>query len=419
MSVKRWMLAGVAAGALVLSACGSKEAEKKEEEKPAAAEKAPEKENEKEKEKEEKAEEKTADKNDAKDDKNFNKMIEERTEGDIDVLMTNNETGMEHKFSDDVTLTLDRYQIVHVENMNESAKDDFDGKEEGYVLSYELTLDNQSKEDVYFTSSVDLLADDGVDHIIKRVGYMDRDDWMKDESNDNASQFSAGKSFTGIFAHTMTKAQYEKLKSPTLTVDKPWLDDDVTKTIGENAVFKLPFNEEGAEKAEASGKLYQDRMVTDSIADKELFYEKTDIGKTEEVDGLKVTLEGVQYANVVPAEGYQDSFKDFGDENPVALTAKITVENGSDQAIAKDLMHEKLIVDDNRTTYMSQGTLQPRNIGMLEAGAKEEFLTVFLMRKDEFSIYKKLELQYGPFTDDNAKPLFKEKKVKFDLPMKK
>ena len=67
----------------------------------------------------------------------------------------------------------------------------------------------------------------------------------------------------------------------------------------------------------------------------------------------------------------------------------------------------------------NQGMLEPNYSGTSNPGDKDEFLTVFLFRKDEFDIYKKLELQVGPLKDSEAKELFKEKTVTFDLPMNK
>lgn len=78
----------------------------------------------------------------------------------------------------------------------------------------------------------------------------------------NFSQYSKGKTFTGMNAHSMTKAQFDKLSSPTLKIDTLFLNDDVSQKLGEAAVFKLPFNDEGAEKAAVSSQLYQDKMVT-------------------------------------------------------------------------------------------------------------------------------------------------------------
>ena len=71
-----------------------------------------------------------------------------------------------------------------------------------------------------------------------------------------------------------------------------------------------------------------------------MLFEKVDINETKEIDGVKITLNGVQYANVTPTEAYSNSFSNFGDSGLVALTAKMTIENGSDTPFDKFLLIE-------------------------------------------------------------------------------
>lgn len=346
----------------------------------------------------------------------LNPFIAEDLNADVEVVYTNKNPELTHEFSEEVSIQIDEYQIMHVSNMDESSKSNFDGEDEGYVLTYKMSLVNNSNEDVYYAGGVSLLGDDGVDNIIPRKHLVDREQWLKDDSTENPSQYSKEKTFTGMNAHSMTKEQFEKLSSPTLKIDALFLNDDVSQKLGEAAIFKIPFNEEGVEKAAVSSQIYPDKMTTDNIAEKELFFEKTDINETKEIDGVKITLNGVQYANITPTEGYKDSFSNFGDSGVVALTAKITVENGSDTPFDKFFVDRKLIVDENRGTVLSQGMLEPTYRGTFNPGDKEEFITVFLFRKDEFDIFKELELQVGPLKDSDAKPLFKEKTVTFVVP---
>ncbi|GIN95487.1 hypothetical protein J6TS1_13570 [Siminovitchia terrae] len=416
MNVKKFVMLMMAV--LLLGACGSKADDKKEKAKPASTEEKADDKKTVEADAEQKDEEKKSAKKED-DGSELNSYIKEKTGGDVKVVYTNKNPGLKHAYSEDVTIEIDEYQIVHVSNMNESAKTDFDDENEGYVLTYKMTLDNKADEDVYYAGGVSLLSDDGGEYIIPRQHFVDRDEWLKDDSTEHASQYSKGKSFTGMNAHSMTKAQFEKLTTPTLKIDSLFLDDDVSKKLGEDAVFKLPFNEGGAKKAETTAELYQDKMVTDNIADKEIFFQKTDMKETKEIDGVKITLDGVQYANVTPTDAHADRFTNFGDGGLVALTVKTTIENGSETPFDKFLIDRKLIIDDDRGTMFNQGMLEPSYSGTFNPGDKDEILTVFLFRKDEFDIFKKFELQIGPLKDENAKALFKEKSVSFDLPVKK
>ena len=347
---------------------------------------------------------------------NINPTIEEATGGDVEIVFTNTNPGLTHAYSDKVTLSIEEYQIVHVSNMNESAKYNFDDEEEGYVITFKLGFENNLDEDVFYNASTMMLSDDGTENLYMKSGLVERDDWLKGDNEDLGRQFGPGK-YTGMQSYTMTKAQYERLTAPTYTFDIPTLEDDFNKRIGKEAVFKIPFNEAGAEKASKSSALYADKMVTDTIADKELIFAKEDMNETQKIDEVSITLEGIQYADIKPTTAHAARFTNFGDGPLVALTAKLQVKNDSNEAFAKSLIDKRLILDQNRGAMLSQGMLEPFLHGDMQPGESEEILAVFLFRKDEFGLLKELKLQIGPLADSNAKKLFKEKSVTFDLPM--
>ncbi len=423
MNKKRIILSSIVAAILILGACG--QAKEKEEDVSAAEQPETEKQTnenqdtettevEEEEEQEDEAEASENPQNEAAE--NINPTIEEETGGDIDIVYTNSDPGLTHAYSDKVTISIEEYQIAHVSNMNESAKHNFDDEDEGYVITYKLEFENNLDEDVFFNASTMMLSDDGTENLYKRIGLVNREDWLLGDKDNAGRQFSPGK-YTGMQAYTMTKAQYERLSAPTYTIDIPMLEDDFNKRIGKEAIFKVPFNEDGAEKASKSSALYADKMVTDTIADKELFFAKEDIDETQKIDDVTVTLEGIQYADVKPTTAHASRFSNFGDGPLVALTAKLQVKNDSKEDIAKSLIDKRLILDQNRGTMLSQGMLEPTLYGDLQPGESEEILAVFLFRKDEFDLLKELKLQFGPLADSNAKKLFKEKSVTFDLPM--
>ncbi|GEN83810.1 hypothetical protein SLU01_21220 [Sporosarcina luteola] len=419
------MSGSILAAVLVLGACGQ---EKEKEEEVAAAEQpeneAEEQNNEDENIEVEKTEEiedeeeaGTAEKTQSESGENINPTIEEETGGDVEVVYTNPNPGLTHAYSDKVTISIEEYQIVHVSNMNESAKYNFDDEEEGYVITFKLGFENKLDEDVFYNASTMMLSDDGTENLYMKIGLVDREDWLKGDKDNAGRQYAPGK-YTGLQSYTMTKAQYERLSAPTYTFDIPTLEDDFNKRIGKEAIFKVPFNEKGAEKASKSAALYADKMVTDTIADKELFFSKEDINETQKIDEVTITLEGVQYADITPTTANEGRFVNFGEGPLVALTAKFQVKNDSKEAITKLLIEKRLILDQNRGTMSSQGMLEPTQYGDLQPGESEEILAVYLFRKDEFGLYKELKLQFGPLKDSNAKKLFKEKSVTFDLPMK-
>ncbi|MCS0670189.1 hypothetical protein NX023_02810 [Cytobacillus firmus] len=59
---------------------------------------------------------------------------------------------------------------------------------------------------------------------------------------------------------------------------------------------------------------------------------------------------------------------------------------------------------------------EPSDPKKILAGEQGDKYHVFLFRKDEFEIFKKFDLEFGPFVRDDGKGLFKNKTVKFSLP---
>lgn len=420
MKKKNWFIVSLLSLILLVGACSNtkKEDAAEAEEKPTdIVETEPEVEDEDDAEKEEEDEVENEETAASADGEMLNTYLPETTGGDIEIITTNLDPGLTHAYSDDVTLTINEYQVVHVTNMNESAKASFNDEDEGYVLTYKFTLDNKSDDDVTFNGGALLYSDDATEHLPGRKHFVDREKWMKDDSTEGVSDYSKG-TFTGMDAHMITKAQFEKLESPRMTISKPYIEGDASKSFGEEAVFFLPFTEDGAKKAESTSKLYADKMVTDSVADKELFFSKEDINEEQSIEDVKITLEGVQYANITPTAGHANRFSNFGEGPLVALTIKFKVDNGSDKLITKFSMKTRLHLDQNRGSMLSNGMLEPTVNGEIKPGETHETLAVFLFREDEFNLLKELKFEVGPLVDENVKNLFKEKTVHFDLPMK-
>ncbi|WP_054948931.1 hypothetical protein [Numidum massiliense] len=146
-----------------------------------------------------------------------------------------------------------------------------------------------------------------------------------------------------------------------------------------------------------------------------MIFEKTDINESEKLKDVKVTLEGVQYTEITPTDSYKKSFKNFGNDGIVAITVKFSLDNQSKQTIGTTTS-SKISVDGNRGTVLSAG-LDP-NARDLKLGAKSEKLEVFLLRKDEFELFKTFVIAFGPLYDENAKEISKGQTVKFKLPNK-
>ena len=129
-----------------------------------------------------------------------------------------------------------------------------------------------------------------------------------------------------------------------------------------------------------------------------------------------MTLEGVQYTDITPTAASKERFRNFNESGIVALTVKLNIDNQSNQPVSIWNIGSKLRIDKNRATVFSQGMVEPSNPKEIKAGEKGEKLHVFLFNKDEFGIFKKFDLEFGPFYGEDGKGLFKDKTVTFTLP---
>ncbi|MCI2256988.1 hypothetical protein L2D08_21915 [Domibacillus sp. PGB-M46] len=91
--------------------------------------------------------------------------------------------------------------------------------------------------------------------------------------------------------------------------------------------------EQGAQTA-SQPKFHQDRLITDSVANKKMIFEKSGINETKQIDDVEVTLGGVEYTEVIPTVANVERFKNFGESGVVALTVKLKIDNQSDAPVS-------------------------------------------------------------------------------------
>ncbi len=147
-----------------------------------------------------------------------------------------------------------------------------------------------------------------------------------------------------------------------------------------------------------------------------MIFERMGIGQKLELEGVEVTLEGVQYTEITPTEQYKSTFSNFADDGIVALTVQFNIDNKTDETIKLDGIGSILSVDDNDFRYYFQGSLEPERSKTLKPGETGEKLHVFLFDKYQFDRHKKFELIFGPFSGDDGKKLFKGRDILFALP---
>lgn len=349
----------------------------------------------------------------------LNPNIAEMTEGVVEVLYTNKEPGYAHDM-DGFVVTIDEYQITKVSDINRDSEYLFKDNVEGYVVTALATYENKRSNPVYYGGFASLLMDDRYDIVYgDRFKLVPREDVLQSDDPTSASKYPAGFKKQGFLSFVMTNEQYEKLANtkPKLIIAGGAAErEDMRGGYLEEAVFDFIYNEDSKEATESGPDYYRDDLTNQNIADKKLVFEKKDIGQKLELNGLEVTLEGVQYTEIKPSAEYVNTFRNFADDGIIAVTVKLNIDNKSEETVRLDGIQSILSVDDGEFRYLYQGSLEPDTLKTIEPGKSSEKLHVFLIDKYEFDRHEKFDLIFGPFTGDDGKKMFKGRDLLFKLP---
>ncbi len=352
----------------------------------------------------------------------LNPNIAEETEGNVEVVYTNKEPKLSHDMKG-FKVSVNEYQIVKVTDMNENSKIPFDDQNNGYVVSTKVTIENGTKKPMYYNNNHKIQLSNDFDYIPSDWKTLVPEDQQINKIKKNKEEislFEAGEKVTGLMSFTLTDAEFEKLKTvkPKYIIEGGLADNDQFKNSNpqQSPAYDFIYGDEQAKQTAGQPQYYQDRLTTDNMADKKMIFEKSGINDTQEIDKVKITVEGVQYTEVIPTEANKARFSNFGDSGVVALTVKLNIDNQTSEPVSIWNLGTILSVDDNRARVLSEGMTEPRDPKEIAAGQKGEKLHVFLFRKDEFEIYKKFDMEFGPFVGTDGKDQFKGKTVTFSLP---
>ena len=420
---------------LALSACGKEDEGKKEVNKEdySTKKETPEtevdKEEDDEAEKEEVKEEKEDDKNTetAKGSVDFSEIIsymEEETEGTTKVLYENGEQQV-HKM-EDVSVSLDGYTFVELNDFHANYEIPFRDQTDGVVILAQYTVTNDSDKDAYYTPALSMtISHDGRERAHSNNNSLTpRDEQLATKiSPTNDYLLKAGESVSGYEAYSFGKTELDTLMDLSvldMTVPKPRTDkDDFGSTFGEEGRFKIVLSDDGAEAAESNSKFYEDKVTFDSMGEKKMLKEKSDIGDSQDLGDAKVTLEGYQFTEFTPNADEAPRFENFTN-GMVLLTTKFKVENNGSENIDLYGLNSKLTVNDGAQYQLNEGMLLRLGIKQIvEPGKEDEFLQIFLLDQEQYEkIWKEkaFEIEVGPFKNEDSKDISKGKRITFTLP---
>lgn len=352
----------------------------------------------------------------------LNPNIAAETEGNVEVVYTNKEPKFTHDMNG-FKVSVDEYQIVKVTDMNEDSTIPFDDQIDGYVVSTKVTIENGTSKPMYYNNIHKIQLSNDLDYIPSDWKTFVPEDQQINKikkNKDEISLFEAGEKVTGLMTFTLTNAEFDQLKTvkPKYIIEGDLADNDQFKNSNpqQSPAYDFIYSTEQGAQTASQPKFYQDRLTTDNMADKKMIFEKFGINETKQIDDVKVTLEGVQYTEVIPTAANVERFRNFGDSGVVALTVKLKIDNQSDAPVSIWNIGSKLRIDENRGTAFAEGMAEPQDPQEIASGQQGEKLHVFLFNKDEFEIFKKFDLEFGPFYGTDGKALFKGRTAAFTLP---
>lgn len=179
------------------------------------------------------------------------KYMEEETEGTAKVLYENKEPQV-HEM-DGVTLSLDAYTLVELNDFHTDFSIPFNDQTNGGVIIAQYTVKNELDKDVYYTPFL-YLSFTGAekDYNNFRDLLPPEEQLVEKLSPTNDYLLKAGETVTGYYTYPFGQDHLQDaLNVSTVTVEVPAplaVKDDFSSTIGKDGQFTLSLNDAGAEK---------------------------------------------------------------------------------------------------------------------------------------------------------------------------
>ncbi|MCR6109124.1 DUF5068 domain-containing protein [Bacillus sp. A301a_S52] len=347
----------------------------------------------------------------------FNTTIAEETGGDVELIYTNNDPGYINDL-EGFEIAIEAYEVVKVTNITASEAPQFKGDREGYVVTAKATLKNNRDSTVYYNANIGVKLADSFDviHSDSRT-YIPEEHMLEADEGTNVYKAGTEKEFWVV--SRITTDQYEEIDNNGaryVLEASAAENEDYSGPLGTEASFEFVSNPDQAQSFADTPDWYADGLTTDNLGTKELITEFPDLNITEEIEGLSLTLEGIQYVDFVPNEINEGAFVNYGDEDLVALTAKVLMENNSGETIDLNLTPFQLDVNDEEVRINSQGMVENQSVVELEDGQSAEKYVVFLFHKKYFDVYENMKIKAGPFRGEDVSLLFSEDILEFEIP---
>lgn len=67
-----------------------------------------------------------------------------------------------------------------------------------------------------------------------------------------------------------------------------------------------------------------------------MIFEKSNINETKQIDNVIITLDGVQYTEIIPTAYNEERLHNFGNSGVVAITLRLLIDNQSSEKVNID-----------------------------------------------------------------------------------
>ncbi|MEI3613249.1 DUF5068 domain-containing protein [Pseudogracilibacillus sp. SO30301A] len=178
--------------------------------------------------------------------------MEKELEGKANMLYENSEA-QTHEM-EDVTVTLDSYVLVELNDFNNTNADAFDGENDGAVIIAHYTIENELDHDTYYMPHPYMEihgADQTYSDYYKLLPEEER--LTEKLSDENDYLIKAGETISGYYGYAFGKETLDKaldLSTVTVYIGEPHSEkgNEVDSVFGKPTQFTLSVNEDGAKK---------------------------------------------------------------------------------------------------------------------------------------------------------------------------
>lgn len=348
----------------------------------------------------------------------LNPNLAAMTEGEVEILYTNEKPVMLYDM-DGFFVSIDKYQITKVSDVNRLSESIFNGETGGYVVTASMTIENNRKTPVYYSNYASINLEGRQDRMTGNTYYfVPQNEMLRSDHPEELDLYSPGFKKQGFQSFVMTEEQYAKMENthPKIVIPGNAREkkDDYSRKYGD-AVFDFAYSDAYEKELASAPVFYQDEIVNQNLGTKTMLFEKKGIGQVLSLGGVDVEFDGVEYTEVDVSPAQMDKFYRFEEGDVIyALTTKFRIENNSEETLELGAIYST-IYDANGNRYRREGMLEPDKIRVLEPGESGEKFHVFLLTEEELEQIDSPILTFGPF-GGNDKRLFKGRDLAFKIP---